>query len=295
MRLLHTEITPFIKNFLHVDLRQQPFLASPFHAKPSFHSHPELELVYIIEGFGKRIIGDKMNSFKAGDMVFVGSNVPHVWLSDPVFYEEISSLKSQVIVTYFNPEIFQHFCSTLKEFDEINAVIYKASKGIQILGKTQDSIAKKLLALSSGTGFEKVSKLLQIMHLISISTDIKFINDSNVIESDPLYSDRLINVMQYAQDHLNRPISLKEVAKISCMTEQSFCRLFKKRTQKTFFQYLTDLRIERAKQLLRESDKSISDIAHLCGFSSSSHFCKVFKEYTQESPLQYRSILGSWK
>jgi len=294
MRLLHTEITPFIKNFLHVDLRQQPFLASPFHAKPAFHAHPELELTYILKGYGKRIIGNKVEPFKAGDMVFIGSNVPHVWLSDPVFYEENSMLESQVIVTYFNPAIFQHFCSTVREFDDINRMIYEASKGIQILGKTHEIIAKKLLALSSKNGFEKVNELLQIMHLISVSLDINFINKGVVSEEEPVHSDRIVDVIRYAKEHLGRSISLKEVADISCMTEQSFCRFFKKRTQKTFFQYLNDLRIDQAKQLLRESDRSISDIAYLCGFSSSSHFCKVFKEYTEESPLQYRSILAPW-
>ena len=292
MRLLHTEITPFVKNFLHVDLRQQPFLASPFHAKPSFHAHPELELTYILKGYGKRIIGNKVEPFRAGDMVFIGSNVPHVWLSDPVFYEENSSLESKVIVTYFNPKIFQHFCTTVKEFDDINRIIYEASKGIQILGKTREIISKKLLALSSKNGFEKVSELLQIIHLISISLDIDFINSAVVNEEEPMHSDRLIEVIRYAKEHLGRSISLKEVADISCMTEQSFCRFFKQRTQKTFFQYLNDLRIERAKQLLRESQQSISDIAFLCGYSSSSHFCKVFKDHSNESPLSFRSVFS---
>ena len=106
MKLLRTEITPLINDMMYVDRRHQPFLCTPFHTQPSFHSHPELELVFIVEGYGKRIIGNKVEPFESGDMVFIGSNVPHLWLSDPVFYEENSKLQSQVIVTYFNPKIF---------------------------------------------------------------------------------------------------------------------------------------------------------------------------------------------
>lgn len=289
MRLLHTEITPFINDFLHVDFRHQSYLASPFHKQPSFHAHPELELVFILEGYGKRIIGNKMEAFEAGDMVFIGSNVPHIWLSDKVFYEQDSHLESKVIVTYFNPKIFQQFFEKVKEFSVITEMICEASKGIKIMGKTKDVIAEKLIDLSSKTGFEKVDGLLQIMHLISISADISFIDDNRIIEPESLYPDRLIEVIKYTQKNLDRPISLKQVADIACMTEQSFCRFFKNRTKKSFTQYLCDLRIDLARTLLMETDKSITDIAYQCGFNSSSHFCKVFKDHIAETPFQYRS------
>ena len=87
MRLLRTEITPLSNDLMRIDIRDQPFFWSPFHTQPTFHAHPELELTLIIEGFGKRVIGNTVEPFEAGDMVFVGSNVSHVWLSDQVFYK----------------------------------------------------------------------------------------------------------------------------------------------------------------------------------------------------------------
>ena len=98
MRLLQTQITPFINNSLHVELRDQAYLFSPLHGRPCYHSHPELELVFILEGYGKRIIGNKVTYYESGDMVFIGSGVPHLWLSDPVFYKKDSTLRSRVIV-----------------------------------------------------------------------------------------------------------------------------------------------------------------------------------------------------
>ena len=293
MRLLHTEITPLINEFLHIDLRNQPFLSCPFHTRPTFHSHPELELVFILEGFGKRIIGNKVEPFESGDMVFIGSYVPHVWLSDTSFYEENSSLHSTVIVTYFNPIVFQQFFDAVKEFDNIKEMIRQAARGIRILGETRNIIAEKLMELSSKKGFEKVDGFLQILNLISTSEDNSSIDNNENNKFGRFDSDRLIDVIKFVQANLDEHISLKQVAEIACMTEQSFCRFFKNRTKKNFFQYLEDLRMAHACELLiQSSDKSISDIAYACGYNSSSHFCKVFKDHYGRSPYQYKCSIN---
>lgn len=292
MKLLKTEITPLINEVMHVDFREQPFLWSPYHTQPSFHSHPELELVFVIEGYGKRIIGNKIEPFESGDMVFIGSNVPHLWLSDPAFYEENSGLQSKVIVSYFNPRIFLQIFESIKEFEGIREMIRQSSKGIRILGETRNSIANKLIALSNISGFEKVEGLLQIMHLISISTEKEFIVSNEPDHYDDLYPDRLVDVIKFVKGNLHEQITLRQVADIACMTEQSFSRFFKKRTKKSFSQFLSDLRIAQACQILIQSDKPVSDIANLCGYNSSSHFCKAFKDHTGVSPFQYRTSMS---
>ncbi len=291
MRLLRTEITPLINDLLHVDLRNQPFLWSPFHSQPSFHSHPELELVFIVEGYGKRIIGNKVEPFESGDMVFIGSNVPHLWLSDPAFYEENSTLQSKVIVTYFNPKIFLSIFDSIKEFQGIREMIQQSSKGIRIFGDTRNVIASKLMELSTQQGFEKVQGLLEVMNMISTSPEKSFIVNDEPDHYDDLYPDRLIDVIKFIKDNLHEQITLRQVADIACMTEQSFCRFFKKRIKKSFSQFLSDLRMAHARELLVQTDKPIGDIAYLCGYNSSSHFCRVFKEHAGESPFKYKSSI----
>lgn len=287
MRLLQTQITPFVNNFLHIDVREQPFLYSPLHGQPSFHAHPELELVFILEGFGKRIIGNKVTHYESGDMVFIGSGVPHIWLSDPAYYKQGSTLRSKVIVTYINPKVFESMFIHIKELDGVKEMIRQASKGINIFGDTRSSIAEKLIALSSKTGFEKVDGLLQIMHQISISPEKNYIlNEDHVSASGP--SDRMNDVIDFIKNNLNEQISLKQVADVAYLTVPSFCRFFKKRTKMTFFQYLTNVRIAQACKLLIEVDKSVSYIANMCGYISDSHFCKVFKDHVGQSPYQYK-------
>lgn len=291
MRLLHTEITPLTNEFLCIELRDQQFFQSPYYSQPVFHAHPELELVLILEGYGTRIIGDTVEPFEAGDMVFIGSNVPHVWLSDEAFYKENSKLHSRLIITYFNPNKFKEVFESVKEFGSIRDIIRQASKGIKIFGETRKIVADKLFEISAKSGFEKIDGLLQIMNLISTSQERSFIINKELGDSDQQYSDRLIEVIKFIKENLHNQISLKQVSEIACMTEQSFCRFFRNRTKKSFSQYLLDQRISYACTLLIQSDKSISEISDLCGYKSSSHFCKVFKDQINQSPYQYKRSL----
>ena len=279
-----------IDEFLHIDLRNQSFLSSPYHTCPTFHSHPELELVFVLEGFGKRIIGNKIEPFESGDMVFIGSNVPHVWLSDISYYKENSNLQSRVIVTYFNPIIFQQFFDALKEFNDIKKTMEQACNGIRILGETRNLIAKKLMALSGQNGFEKINSFLQILNIISLSKEKYSILDNKISNNnDSFETDRLVEVIKFVQANLDEHITLRKIAEIACMTEQSFCRFFKSRLKMNFFQYLEVQRMKRACDLLiQSSEKSIADIAFECGYASSSHFCKVFKDNYNQSPAHYR-------
>ena len=292
MRLLQTEITPFINNSLHVELRDQAYLFSPLHGRPCYHSHPELELVFIIEGHGKKIIGNKVTHYKTGDMVFIGSNVPHLWLSDPVFYKKDSTLHAKLVIMYINPKIFESMLSFVNEFDGVREILEQASKGINIFGKTRTVISKILIELASKTGFEKSIGLLHIMNLIIKSKERSFIDIKDLANPIGLNSDRLIEVYKFINENIHKSISLKEVAEVACMAIPSFCRFFKKRTKMTLSQHLVDARMMHACKLLMGIDKPISEIAYLCGYNSNSHFCKVFKSHTNQSPFQYKMSLN---
>lgn len=293
MRLLKMESAPLIDELMKIELRSQTFLSSPFHSEPSFHLHSELELVFVIEGFGKRIIGNRVEAFEAGDMVFIGSKVPHLWLSDPAFYEKNSKLQSKVIVTYFNPKVLIQLIESVKEFTSIRNMIREASKGIRIYGETRNIIASQLIELATLEGFKKVEVILDIMNLISTSNEKSFIVNDEADSSNDLYPDRLLNVIKFIKDNLHQQISLQQIADIACMAEPSFCRFFKKKLKKNFSQFLSEIRIAHARELLIQTDKSVNDIAYLCGFKTSSHFCHVFKEQSGQSPVRYKLSMNN--
>jgi AraC-like DNA-binding protein len=248
-----------------------------------------MELVYIVESFGKRIIGDNIEPFAEGDMVFIGSNLPHVWMNDEVFYNDIPGLKAKAIVLYFNKNIFSPAFYEMKEALKMNEFFQNAEKGMRIHGETKEIVAQKFKCLLQKKDFEKMVGLLEVLHLLSQSKDITFITSNGYhAQLKHAETDRLSAVYKYVQLHFKDNISLGTIANISNLTPQSFCRLFKKRNGKNFVEYLNEVRVAAACKYLLDTDWSISEIAYNCGYKTVSNFNKLFKTITGTSPKIYR-------
>jgi AraC-like DNA-binding protein len=283
MKILQTEITSAQNSYISVVERNEPYFKSPF------HYHPEIELVYIKESHGKRVIGDKIEPFFAGDLVLVGSNLPHVWLSDESFHQNMESTSAKSVVIYFNKEIFGEGFYSLRELEKINTLFKNAKRGLKIQHATHDIVINMMEDLVHKTNFERVLGLLRILHTLSTSDDIEFINSETY--SGVVYNrdvDRLADVFKYINSSFGSDITLNDVAKKANLTPQSFCRLFKKRMNKHFMEYLNEVRISHACRYLMDTDCSISEIAYMSGFKTVSNFNKVFKEITGYCPTSYR-------
>lgn len=284
MKIFQTEISPGINSFLSLIERDDAFFKAPF------HFHPEMELVYITESYGKRIIGDNIEPFSRDDMVFIGSNLPHVWLNDDIFYKHGSKLKARAIVLYFNKNIFSNDFYEMQEAFKLNEFFKNAEKGIRINGETKEIIRDKITTLLSKNDFEKILGLFEVLHILSQSKDVSFItSDGYNAQLKHSETDRLSNVYKYVQRHFKDNVTLGTIANISNLTPQSFCRLFKKRTGKSFVEYLNEVRISAACKYLLDSDWSISEVAYNCGFKTVSNFNKLFKNITGHSPKNYRA------
>ncbi|MEO9020709.1 MAG: AraC family transcriptional regulator [Ginsengibacter sp.] len=284
MRIIQTEISPGINSYLSLIERDDAFFKAPF------HFHPEMELVYITESYGKRIIGDRIETFAEGDMVFIGSNLPHVWINDEIFHKDLTHLKAKAIVLYLNKHIFSEGFYDMKESLKINDFFQNAEKGIRIIGQTKEIVAEKLKSLLKKTGFEKVLGLFEILYILSQSKDISFITSHGYIaQLKHSETDRLSEVYKHVQKHFKDDINLHTIATISNLTPQSFCRLFKKRTGKNFVEYLNEVRIAAACKYLLDTDWSISEIGYSCGYKTVSNFNKLFKTIMGNSPKIYRA------
>ncbi|RED19053.1 AraC family transcriptional regulator [Flavobacterium cutihirudinis] len=283
MKIVKTTIASYTNTSLSVFSREESFFQSPF------HSHPEFELVYILESHGKRIIGNSVESFEAGDMVFLGDDIPHVWLNDEIFYKGINSLKAKAIVIYFSRDLFGNSFYELPEAQEVKKFFSQAIKGVSITGETNAMIAKKMGKLLKKKGFEVVMGLIEILFLLSKSKDLKYINDNSYVPvNEDNKSDRLAEVFKYVKSNYKEEISLDEISKIANLTPTSFCRMFKAKTKKPFVEYLNEIRVANACKYLIETDLGISEIAYECGYKTASNFNKLFKKLIGTTPKEYR-------
>lgn len=100
---------------------------------------------------------------------------------------------------------------------------------------------------------------------------------------------QLLQVLEYINEHLSQDIKLADLAQLLGMSQFHFSHLFKQAIGTAPYQYLLQQREERAKQLLKQTDRSITDIAFRCGFNSHSHLSKQFRRFTGMTPRAYRA------
>lgn len=291
MKPLFTHIGKTPQERLIIIKRDVPYFDTPF------HFHPECELVYVTAGTGKRIIGDKIEVFGPGDMVFLGPNIPHVWYSDSSFYKKDSGLQSTAIVLYFSKEIFGENFYHLEESQLLKDFLNKAQRGLKIVGATHEYIASLLAKMNESSGLQKIVYLLQILERLATSKETEALASISYKNSyDTKDNHKIDEVFVFLNKNFMRDISMPEVAELCHMTPQSFCRFFKIRTKSTFIDFLNDIRISHARKLLIESDeKTIAEIAYLCGYKNLSNFNKLFKIKTRLTPKEYkRNLKADW-
>jgi AraC-like DNA-binding protein len=265
--------------------RNVPYFSTPF------HFHPECELVYILEGTGKRIVGDNVAPFSAGEIIFLGPNVPHVWYSDKSYYARNSPLTSRAIVLYFNKDIFGQNFYELNETQVLKKLFHKAERGLQVTGDASIRLGKLMEQMTKKKNLDRITTLLQILQLLASTRDFQQLASIGYQHSYASKDNHKIDeVFRYVSQHFARQITLEEIASFCNLTPQSFCRFFKKRTQKTFIDFVNEVRISHATKLMAEKeDLSISEIAYGCGFNNISYFIKAFKSNTGVTPKQYRN------
>ena len=283
MKAHYIEIYSEAQDQILVTEKNEPYNNSPF------HYHPEFELVYIKEGFGKRIIADKIESFYAGDLVFLGPNLPHFWQNDDIFHKGFANFRSKSLAIHFKKEIFSDALLQMQESNKLNELFTHSARGIKIFGKTGEVITEKMSGLKTKKGLERLIALLDILHILSVSKETEYISYkgySGMLAQHKV--DRLADVYNYVSEHFSKEISLDDVAKMTNLTPPAFCRLFKKRTNRHFVSYLNDVRISRACKQLLETDLNISEIAFHCGYKTVSNFNKIFKKNIGVAPKTYR-------
>ena len=249
-----------------------------------WHFHPEVELVYVNQGQGKRHIGNHLSYFNNSMLVLIGANLPHNG-----FVDRLTTNGSETIVQFkldFLGKIFYN----IPEMSNINALFKRAKKGIIFKPETKKIVGPKVERLMECQGMSRVIKLLEILNDLSLASDYSFLNaDGFAFETEPQDSEKIDIIFKHINNNFKRHISLDEIADKVSMTTPAFCRYFKKATGKTFTKLVNEYRVVHATKLLQENQTSITDICFECGFNNFSHFNRLFKEFTGKSASKYRS------
>ena len=255
-----------------------------------WHYHPEIELIYVNGGAGKRQVGSHISYYTNGDLTLIGSNLPHCGFTD-----ELTGNKNEIVIQMKPDFLGEHFFE-IPEMVNIKNLLQQAKSGITFGGKTKRKIGKKIGKMEDKTPFERLLSIIEILNELELATeDATILNAEGFrMEMHVQDNERINSIFNYVKDHFKEPIRLEEIAGKVSMTVPSFCRYFKKITHKTFTKFVNDYRLVHACKLLAEKPISISAIAFESGFNNFSHFNKSFKEFTGKNASEYRYELRSF-
>jgi AraC-like DNA-binding protein len=251
-----------------------------------WHYHPEIELVYVNGGSGKRQIGSHISYYTNGELILIGGNMPHCGLTDHLtgnLSETVVQMKSD----FLGNEFFN-----IPEMKKIQDLFEIAKGGIVFQGKTKRKIGEKMEILEYQTDFQRLLSILNILNELANSEDYKLLNAEGFsLETEVKDNDRINIVFNHVKSNFKEEITLEEIADMVSMTVPSFCRYFKKITNKTFVQFVNEYRLVHASKLLAEKPMSITEVCFESGFNNFSHFNKSFKAFTGQNPSEYRNQL----
>jgi len=249
-----------------------------------WHYHPEYELTLITKGSGKRLVGDSYESFTEGDLVLLGSGLPHTWMSEP------QAGSTSAVVIQFSESLISSFTRHI-EFAAVKQMLANAAIGLYYPQQHCRGLVKLLKTLPDMPGAQRMLLLAEVLQRL---TECK-----NQALSSPFFAspkgkeneDRINRVCGYIQNHASEHITLQHVASLVHLTPSAFCKFFKRVTGKTFSDYVNDIRTGHACRLLTETDLPVGEIAVASGFESLTYFNRVFLKKKGVTPVVFRKGL----
>ncbi len=285
---IHREITPLKENdcFLVLDKKRRKDFSFPL------HFHPEFELNYISEASGaKRIVGDHTGEIGNKELIMVGPNLYHGWEN----YKNDTNKTIHEITIQFPRELFNEALLNRNLIKPIRELLNNSSRGILFSKELVQTIEPQLMAIVRKNGFDSFLEFQSLLYNLAISRDQQLLTD--VVfqrQSDFHNSKRIETVYNYIKENYDKNLKLEDAAQMVNMSVASFCRFIKKRTGKTYVDFVLSHRIGIAAQELLETNKSISEICFESGFNNISNFNRIFKKKKGCTPTDYRkNIVGS--
>lgn len=278
-KIHHEEVAPTTGSSFTIKKFQRQFSRN----RSKWHAHPEFEIVYISNGNGNRHISNSLTSYKDGDLIFIGPNLPHFGFSEQL-EEEHTEVVIQLTEDFLGSQTFSR-----PEFEEIAMLLDKARNGVSFRGQFKHAIGRQMIEMVDMKPLPRLLKLFEILQAMAESKYLRQLNAERIdVLVDSVDSERLKLISAYIKNNFHEPIPVADMAAEVGMTVPAFCRYFKKLTRKTFNQFLNEYKIGNACRMIRKSSFTLASISHDCGYLNISNFNKQFKRVMGETPSEFR-------
>jgi AraC-like DNA-binding protein len=265
-----------------------------------WHHHPELELTLIVRGRGLRFVGDSVEPFREGDLVFLAPYVPHTWYSEEPknnayksVHWELRDGPVQAVGIQFLEDCWGEALWDTPEAKSVKGLFDRARQGLQFSGAVRKTVEAGMLeVLDTPAGsFKRVTKMLELLALLAQARTFRTLSTFKETPRGHLPAqENLARVLQRLHAPGENAPTQVEAAKLAGLSSAAFCRFFKRHMGKTYVEYLNEVRIGHACRLLIETEMSVTEIAYNAGFENLSNFNRRFLRLKKMNPRKYRTL-----
>jgi len=254
---------------------------------PFWHCHPEYQVTLVVQGRGRRFVGDNVSRFDSGDLVLTGPNLPHMWRSSPERADD--KRPPEAITIHFSGSILGGEFGSLPEMVPVRWLLERASRGIEFPRGTCAKVAQRMSRMRRIGGLERLIELLGILRILAEASPSKSLSSRSFAAPESAADqNRIDRICRHMAENAGRDLSLAQAAAAAHMSVPTFTRFFRKCTARTFVEYLTELRVGNACRLLLETDLTATQVCFSAGFSSLPHFYRRFRKLKGMSPRAFK-------
>ncbi|WKB51053.1 AraC family transcriptional regulator [Eleftheria terrae] len=250
-----------------------------------WHYHEEYELHLIVRTRGKVFVGDYIGHFEPGHLVLTGPRLPHNWISTDTPPEGV---ELRDVVLQFPDGPLRQAAEGIPELREVLPLLERARYGIEFFG-ISDRIMSQYERIKHSSGLRRFSEFTDLLGVLAQCSDYRLLSTVQLQSfDDDAALARISGIVDYITEHSATQFSMAELCRRVGMTESRFSRYFRKATGNTFTDFVNRLRINRACQLLMESDRYITNICYDVGFNNVANFNRRFLQIKGMTPKEFR-------
>lgn len=249
------------------------------------HRHHEIELNLIVNAAGaKRVVGDHQEEITDWELVMIGPELAHGWLSDQKFegFKEVT--------IQFHPDLIGEGLLSRHQLFYIRKLFDSSRRGVAFSEEVTRAIAPRLLGLKEKSNFDSVIQFLSILHDLSVARNTRILATAPLLR--PVRDTegwQLEKVFEYMNRNFSKELTVVEVAEAGSLTLTSLNNLLKKCTGYTYIDCLNEIRLGHVCRMLIETTHTIAEVAYACGFNNLANFNRTFLNKKHCTPTEFRN------
>lgn len=250
-----------------------------------WHYHDEYELHLIVASSGKTFVGDYIGTFQPGHLVLTGPRLPHNWVS--LDLPEGGYARRDLVIQFAHEPIAQA-ATHIRELEEVLPLLARARNGIEFFGLS-DQATRHWHKIKASHGLARLATFCEFLGELAAWPDFRLLSQAQLqsVDNDAQLN-QIDDIVSRVTDNLTQALSAAGLATELGMTESSFSRFFRRATGNTFTDFVNQVRVNRACQLLMETDRLVTHICYEVGFNNVANFNRRFLEIKGMTPTEFR-------